>query len=139
MRKHRIWGRYVEKNSKVEPWASRAFPTLTEHGLLKNIHTAPDTLQPNWAVILSVFLLFQKELHLPCASCLHFTFKHMLLTALRNLWHPYFPLSVFLPCSVTFFLPPGKGPWGHGSGLSENNFSRFPYSTQPRNSPWHQS
>lgn len=40
----------------------------------------------------SLILLFHKEVHFPCVSCMHFTFKYMLLTALWDLWHYSFPL-----------------------------------------------
>lgn len=56
---------------------------------------------------LSLILLFHKEVHFPWVSCLHFTFKYMLLTGLWDLWHYSFPLLRHSPSASlsTIYFP----------------------------------
>lgn len=75
-----------------------------------DVHPVPDAFHPDRAGTLSLILLFQKEVHLPCASCLQFTFKHVLLTVLWDLWHCYFHLSVLPPHSPVPLSPSLKAP-----------------------------
>ena len=68
------------------PILARAQPSSTQIFALSLMPSTQTGLR------FSLILLFHKEVHFPCVSCMHFTFKYMLLTALWDLWHYSFPL-----------------------------------------------